>query len=401
MACFVLQRPAQRSPERIAVVTSYFPTNVQPYRGRTAYQMLRELQGRAAIRVFCPMTRYPSWLPPRHFPYSRVDLKHTVPGLDTEYFEYPALPVVSRPVNPAVCEHYLEARLRAFRPDLILNYFIYPEGCAATTLAGRLGIPVVLGVIGSDVNRIPDRLTRWHTQRALRRASGILTVSDQLREKAIELGAHSERARTVPNGCDLSIFHPMEQAAVRRRLGVPDSSDLITFVGWLAPTKGIQELVAASAALIARRPNLRIAFVGEGASLNELQAHNAQGPLKGRLLLPGPLSSSGVAEWLAAADLFCLPSYAEGCPNVVIEALACGTPVVATRVGGIPDLVDERRCGILVPPRDAASLERALDSALSKQWDRPAISAHWNRSWTTVADETFALCSDAMRYPVQ
>ena len=94
---------------------------------------------------------------------------------------------------------------------------------------------------------------------------------------------------------------------------------------------------------------------------------------------------------MRAADLFCLPSYSEGCPNVVVEALACGRPVVATRVGGIPELV-KGTCGMLIPPRDIGELRRALDAALSKQWDGEEIARTSRRSWKDVAAETFAVC---------
>jgi glycosyltransferase involved in cell wall biosynthesis len=89
---------------------------------------------------------------------------------------------------------------------------------------------------------------------------------------------------------------------------------------------------------------------------------------------------------MAAADLITLPSYMEGCPNVVLEALACGRPVVATRVGGIPEIMSDA-CGRLIPPRDATALAEALHAVLSAQWDATSISAHWSRSWSTVAQE--------------
>ena len=112
----------------------------------------------------------------------------------------------------------------------------------------------------------------------------------------------------------------------------------------------------------------------------------------------GTLRRAGIAQWMRAADVFCLPSYSEGCPNVVVEALACGRPMVATNVGGIPELVKEA-CGLLIPPRDAAALRRALDTALSKQWDSAEIARTSTRSWDTVAAETLAVCRKVNRLP--
>jgi glycosyltransferase involved in cell wall biosynthesis len=99
-----------------------------------------------------------------------------------------------------------------------------------------------------------------------------------------------------------------------------------------------------------------------------------------------PCQPDDVAVWMAAADVVTLPSYMEGCPNVVLEALACGRPVVATRVGGIPEIMSDA-CGRLIPPRDVNALAQALNATLSAEWDAASISAHWSRSWTTVAQE--------------
>jgi glycosyltransferase involved in cell wall biosynthesis len=380
---------------RIAVVTSYFPTSAQPYRGHSAYHTLRRMEKFAKIRVFCPVIRYPDWFPPRRFPHYRVDLRYKTQGLDAEYFEYPAVPLLSRPFNPAVCRSRLAWRIAAFAPDVILNYFVYPEGCAAADLGVKLKIPIVLGVIGSDVNRIPDLVTRWHTQRALRRASAVIAVSGQLGQQAARLGVPAQRIATIPNGCDLETFHPGDQFAARERLGIPPDAELILFVGWMIPTKGVHELFRAFAELSQTRPALTIAFVGEGALLAEVRAQALATNLAGRVLTPGTLTSSQVAEWMAAADVFCLPSYAEGCPNVVIEALASGRPVVASRVGAIPEMVDDRS-GILIPPRDSRSLAEALNHALAEKWDHSYIATKWNRSWMSVAEETLAVCSQAV-----
>ena len=110
-----------------------------------------------------------------------------------------------------------------------------------------------------------------------------------------------------------------------------------------------------------------------------------------RVTLPGRCDAAGIAQWMRAADVFCLPSYSEGCPNVVVEALACGRPLVATNVGGIPELVNDAS-GLLTPPRDAAALRESLDRALSRPWDSAEIARASTRSWDSVAAETLAVC---------
>jgi glycosyltransferase involved in cell wall biosynthesis len=150
--------------------------------------------------------------------------------------------------------------------------------------------------------------------------------------------------------------------------------------------KGLRELVDAAASLHPQRPGMQVYLVGEGPDKpkieSAIQARNAAGYIHA---LQG-CAADDVAIWMAAADLVTLPSYMEGCPNVVLEALACGRPVVATNVGGIPEIMNSE-CGRLVPPRDPAALALALAAVLDTTWDAAAISAQGSRSWSAVAAE--------------
>jgi len=139
-------------------------------------------------------------------------------------------------------------------------------------------------------------------------------------------------------------------------------------------------------------PRLRLFCIGETPREgNPYQIRASQPDIQGRVSFLGPQPAERVARWLGAADLLCLPSYSEGCPNVVLEALSCGRAVVASRVGGIPDIVDAS-CGILIPPRSASQLTEALANALRRSWDEASIAAHFGRSWQDVAEETYHAC---------
>jgi glycosyltransferase involved in cell wall biosynthesis len=130
----------------------------------------------------------------------------------------------------------------------------------------------------------------------------------------------------------------------------------------------------------------------------ELRQRASQPDLRGYVEFLGNLNAEQIARWYAASNLFCLPSYSEGCPNVIIEALACGRPVVATNVGGIPELMDAR-CGILIPPRDASALADALAKTLDYPWDQEQIASSFRRSWQDMARETYDLCRSLVRTP--
>jgi glycosyltransferase involved in cell wall biosynthesis len=282
------------------------------------------------------------------------------------------------------------------RPDVILNYWLYPEGFSATRIARRLGIPIIVGAIGSDLRLPGDPISFRLTRRTLGNADAILTVSEELRRRAIELGVPAGKVTTILNGCDFSIFHPGDRAAARQKLGVDPAAELLVYVGRISLPKGSAELTGAMISLSASHPRLRVAMIGEGAYRSAMEARAAAAGIAERFLFPGHQSSAQIVDWLAAGDIFCLPSHSEGCPNVIVEAIACGRPVVATNVGGIPELVDES-CGILVPPGDSRSLSEALERALAASWDPSRIATHLGRGWDTVAEETYQLCCRVLR----
>ena len=371
---------------KIAVITRYFPSSAEPWQGRSAYQTLRVLARMTDLRVFYPNASYPSLLKLRSRSYSRLDATYSPADVKTSYFDYPALPLLSRPFNGWMAAHALLPHVRQFAPDLIFSFFLYPDGYAALRIGKALAVPAVAMSIGSDINRIGDPITRLHTRTVLREADYLLTVSVDLRKKAVAMGASPEKSRTVINGCDLSVFHVRDRFEARRKLGIDPAMQLVLYVGRMDVKKGLRELVEAAVSLHTERPNLHAFLVGEGPDKplikSAIQANKAADYIHA---LPG-CTFDEVAIWMAAADLVTLPSYMEGCPNVVLEALASGRPVVATNVGGIPEILSDE-CGRLVPPCDAGALAQALASVLDNSWDAQAISAHGSRSWETVADE--------------
>jgi len=375
---------------KIAVVTPEFPTREYPHRGRSVYQTLRHLQNYADVQVVCPLPRYPAWFQPK-FDHRRAELNYSPPDVPAFYFEYPTIPGMTRPINGLTCAHYLEAHVRNTRPDVILNFWLYPAGFAAVVVGRKLGLPVVVGSVGSDLNAIRDPFSRWLTRRTLIGASRIITKSEQLRRRALDMGADPSKLHVVVNGCDSGIFFVRDRNVARQELNVARDAELIVFVGRMNQAKGIGELLESVSVLSEKNPHLRLVYVGDGPELAPMQEKTRAAGLTDRVFFAGACSSLRVAQWLAASNLLALPSYAEGCPNAVIEALSCGRPVVATSVGSMPELVDSR-CGMLAPPRQIKSLTNALDAALSCEWDENAIAHHFRREWDQVAQEVLAIC---------
>jgi glycosyltransferase involved in cell wall biosynthesis len=377
---------------RVAVITRYFPTSHEPWAGHSAYQTLRILAKECQLKVFYPESRYPPLLTPRSRAGRSIDFNHRVEGVDVEYLPYPALPAISRSLNGFSASRSILPGVRAWKPDIILNYIVYPDGDAALRVARALRIPFVVTAIGSDLNVIPDPVCGWLTRRVLRTADHTITVSGDLLKTARRLGAPIERSSAILNGCDTTIFHPDDRSASRSYLGLPPDAEAVVYVGRLDMAKGLGELIAAVAQLRERRPRLHTWIVGDGPARQQLSQAVAEHRVEDRISFVPSCSTDKVAAWMAASDLITLPSYREGCPNVVVEALASGRPVVATNVGGIPELMDET-AGCLIPARDAQALAGALDQVLSRPWHAEEIAGRHSRSWADVSRDVAEVLS--------
>lgn len=371
---------------KIAVVTAHYPSSAEPTRGRPAYRTLRELSRRCEVEVFYPHAAYPPFLKPRSRTYEALDHAYTLPGVTAHYYDYPVLPLLSRPFNGLVAGRALLPHVKRFKPDLIFSYCLYPDGYAGLTVAKALSVPFAAMGVGSDVHSIHDSFSLKHTKTLLREADLLLAISSDLRERMISMGAPAAKTRTVISGSDPKVFHVRDRQAARTQLAIDPSAEVVVFIGRMDLKKGLRELVDAAASLRPMQPDLHVYLVGVGPDAplveNAISTHNAGGFIH---MIRG-CDFDQVAVWMAASDLVTLPSYMEGCPNVVLEALACGRPVVATNVGGIPEIMSDA-CGRLVAPRDSAALAQALNSVLNSRWDADSIASHWSRSWNAVADE--------------
>jgi teichuronic acid biosynthesis glycosyltransferase TuaC len=240
-------------------------------------------------------------------------------------------------------------------------------------LAEILSVPVVIKLHGSDINVVarmpgPRRRLEW----ALPRADRVVAVSRPLAEAALGLGVAKDRIDLVPNGIDRDAFQPRDRDAARRELGLPNDKRIVLYVGNVLETKGALDLVRAFGEAGTRLAHARLVMLGGGKDFEACAQLVKSLGVDAQLL--GPKPHSDVPKYLAAADVLALPSWNEGMPNVVLEALASGRRVVATNVGGIPDIVTSETLGILVPPKNPGELAGALERVLSSAGDPELIS---------------------------
>lgn len=387
---------------RIGVAVNYLPTAAEPYRGAANYQRIKALAELADVRAFCLEPRYPRFELARSLAVSSRDSAdlHEIAEVEMEHLQYGAIPFFTRALNGRRCARVLLPRLREFRPDVLIAYFAYPMGFAAVAAGSELGVPAIVGAVGSDLRRMNGILMKPIIARTIRTADFVTTVSEELRQRAIARGALPERCRTIYAGCDSDVFHIGDREGVRGELKIDANAQLVLFVGSLLIQKGVRELIEAAAMLIPRRPNLRVVCIGQGPLEAEFRNRASKPDVKDHVAFVGGASPRQIASWLAAANVFCLPSYSEGAPDVVIEAISCGRPVVATNVGGIPELVNSK-CGILISPKDSGRLAGALSEALDRAWDEKEIAGCFGRSWQDQASETYDLCRAAVHDTVR
>jgi glycosyltransferase involved in cell wall biosynthesis len=382
---------------RIALVTPILPFPGDPTRGRFIYETAKGLAALADVRVFFQQARYPRipGLTPRSQIYGSVGSDYRIEGLAAEAYEFPAIPGLTRGINGWIASRSLLPRARAFGPDLMLAYWVYPDGFAALQVARALRIPCVVGALGTDIH-VRSGVNIRMTRKTIAGVDALLTVSEDMRRQTIaQFGAQPERVHTVINGINTAIFYPASQNEARVALNIPLDQELILYVGRLVATKGLGELVEAVKSLVPSRPKLRLVLVGDGVMRTQLLELIAASGLTDRVILPGGLPPERVATWINASNLLTLPSWSEGYPNVVVEAVACGRPVVATDVGGTREIVNASN-GILIAPRNAQLLASALEQTLDAHWDHAAIAAAMRRTWADVARDTLAVCEQVL-----
>jgi len=295
---------------------------------------------------------------------------------------------------------YLRRLRREYPFQVVDAHFGYPEGIAAGLLGAALSCPFTITLRGNETMHARSSSKRRWMSWALRRAARVITVSGSLRNFAIALGAESARLRTIPNGVDATVFFPRPRLETRKRLAIPVDRPVILSVGYLIERKGHHRVIQALSHLRCEGSKAELWIVGgpgrEGNFAAEIHSAVKETGMEGAVHFVGVLKPPVLAEYMSAADVFCLASSREGWPNVVHEALSCGVPAVASDVGGVREMIPSADYGLVVPAADQASLTAALREALRIEWDRARI-ADWgqSRSWIVVAAETAAVLREA------
>lgn len=360
----------------ILVISSLYPNAAEPHKGIFVRQQVEALARIARVKVIAPLP----WVPPlpglgKRYAHAHLSGKETAGETEIFHPRYAVIPGIARSLYGRLYFFGIVKTASAMRKDfdfdVVLAYYAYPDGYGASLLASLHKKPLCIVALGSDIKVFTKGfLRRRLTARALRRAHAVVAVSHDLAERMADLGVSREKITPLINGVDTSLFYPRDMREARRQLDLPQDERIVLFVGNLEHVKGIMYLLEAAVALReTEKDSFLLALVGEGTARGEIESFIDKHGLQNHIKLFGRRTHREIPLWMNSCDIFCLPSISEGCPNVVLEALACARPVVASAVGGIPELIESDKNGCLVPAGDAPALTRALQHTLEKQWD--------------------------------
>lgn len=373
---------------KVLLFSTLYPSQARPIHGIFVETRLRELMasGEVSARVVAPVP----WFPLRNERFGEYAQFAATPrrerrnGVDVEHPRYLLPPHVGMNMAPwslalAALPTLRRLQREGFDFDLIDAHYYYPDGVAAGLLAKWLGKPFVVTARGTDLNLIPQyAYPRKLILETARRASASIGVCQALMDSLHELGGDPTKLHTLRNGVDLARFQPEPRLVARERLGLAAEGRYLLSVGHLVERKGHHIAIEALREL----PGVTLLVAGHGPEKGRLEALAARLGVAERVRFAGVVPQTDLKWWYSAADVLALCSSREGWANVLLEAMACGTPVIATNIWGTPEVVSTPDAGVLMRERDAASLAEAWRRLMDRLPAREAVRRHAERfSW--------------------
>lgn len=386
---------------KILVITNLFPNSIEPTRGIFNFQQFKTLASLPGveIKIIAPVPWFPKLkIKKEWYNFSLIPNKEMLSNFEVYHPRYVVIPKILRALDGIAFFFGIMLTVKEiqkeFSFDCIFATWAYPDGFGSALIAQMFKKPFFIKVHGSDIDiHIKSRFRKKMVACALQKSAKIISVSQNLKGKMVSLGIAQDKIAVIPNGVNTELFKPLDQIECRKTLGLPLDKKIILFVGNLKRDKGVIDIVDAVFRLSGEKKiDAFLAIVGDGPLKEELEKKAADlSLLPSNILLSGSRPHNEIPVWMNASDVFCLPSYHEGCPNVILEALACRKPVVATTVGAIPELINKLKCGNLVPTGNVNMLEKALLEVLSSSNIPEQIGEFVdNRSWKNNAENVFS-----------
>lgn len=375
---------------KILVYSSLYPTRANPFHGIFVKELTRHLISQVrSVRVMAPLDGRQNFAGLVRGQYQRHTLDE---GLNIDHPVFWTFPRWFKQWDGRLVYYWTRKAMASHRHQvsLIHAHYAYPEAFAAHMFAKKWNVPLVVTVHGSDINVIARDTARSHLiADTLKKADAVVTVSEKLKKKVVALTGRQEGIYHIPNGMDPTRFYPGSQSLARKKLGLSHWEKIILFVGRLEPVKGLDKLIQAVSEL---ESNVGLVLAGNGSLKKALIRQVQDLGMEGRVLFCGAIEHHCLVDYFQAANLLALASHSEGCPTIILEAMACGTPVVSPAVGGVPEIITNDSLGILTEDNRVELLSQALRKALETSWDGDRISKYAEKyTWNTVADTYVSL----------
>lgn len=383
---------------RLLVFTALYPNAEQPNFGVFVENRLRNVlaTGKVEATVVAPVPWFPfrSRRFGRYAAFARVPKQEERHGITIYHPRFLLIPKIALTISPWLMYLSLRRFVRQLirsqgGVDMIDAHYFYPDGMAGVLLARELKLPVTVTGRGTDLNLVPKfRLARRQIAWAAQKASAVITVCEALKEPLLEMGVPDGHVTVLRNGVELDLFSPQDREASRARYGLKRPT--LVSVGALVERKGHDIIVRALPSL----PGIDLLIAGEGEERARLEQLIGDLDLKDRVTLLGQVPHGELPALYTAADIMVLASDREGWANVLLEAMACGTPVVATNIWGTGEVVRAPEAGLLVDERTPEALSDAIGTLLTDPPERAATRAYAEGfSWDATTNGQLAIFS--------
>lgn len=366
----------------LLLVTNLFPTPSDPERGVFILQLVKRLKNICDVTVVCPLPYFPklSFLKKldKWYQFSLVPTEYEIEGIKVHSPKYPLIPKLSESRHAMLMSLGLKTFIRRLNNekkfDAVSSHWLFPDSCAVDIAIKSLNIPHIPSGRGCDVNQYLYDVNKGpQIIKTLNNAAAITVVSNGLKNELVKSGINKNKITVIPNGVDVNNFKPLDKNHCRKKLKLKLSEPMVLFVGRLSEEKNIKSLMLSAKYLIENYKPFQLYLVGDGPLMSDLKKLSNSLKIENHIHFVGKVDHSEVSTWMGAADFFCLPSLREGCPNVVLEALGCGRPVIASNVGAIPDVITEET-GILFTPENIDEINSSFTRAFDTTWDEKTIT---------------------------
>ncbi len=383
---------------RILTLTTLYPNAVTPSHGIFVENRLRHFRERhgAEIKVIAPVPYFPfkHRIFGAYANFAKVPDTETRHGIEITHPRYALIPKIGMTLAAHTLAHCFEKQIEKLHNDgwsfdLIDAHYYYPDGVAAAKIADKYNMPLTITARGTDINLIPQyKRQREMILEASAIAKSSITVCKALKDEMVQLGAAEEKIHTFRNGVDLEQFHPRDGSAVREKYALQNK--VILSVGHLIERKGHDQVIRA----LANLEGTDLFIIGDGPEENNLRALATQLGLSNRVHFVGHISHENLAEYYSVADCLVLASSREGWPNVLLEAMACGTPCVATPVWGTKEVIRAPAAGLISSDRSVGSLAASIAQLLNNPPSRVETRTYAELfSWNETSDNLQSLFS--------